>query len=149
MTIRFLQSLVMGLAMIAMAGGAYAAKGTICHKDLETITINVSAWPAHKAHGDVWDSCDKYAKYSVTAIFRCGLSAEGDLVVTSVSSSEDFPVEEPLLVVEGDNCAVANATLINSKFNLKNVTAGSVGSNFETEYFYSRKYLRYHHPDRW
>jgi len=147
MTIRFLQSLVMGLAIISLAGGAYAGKATICHKSLDTISINSNAWPAHKAHGDVWGSCDNYAKYSVTVIFRCGLSVDGDLVVTSVSSSEDIPVTEPL-VVEGDNCADANAVLINSRFNLKNVTAGSVDTNFETEYFYSRKYLLYHHPDK-
>lgn len=143
---RFLLSIPIGLAMLALASGASAAKKvTICHKDLNTIEIAQSAWNAHKNHGDVWGSCDNYAKYSVAVIFRCGVSVSDGLIVTTVSSSVDIPVAVPQ-VVEDDNCADANATLIDLGFNLKNVTSGPVDSNFETEYFYSRKYLNYHRP---
>jgi hypothetical protein len=145
MGIRFLQSLVMGLAILSSAGGTYAAKATICHKDLDTISINRNAWPAHKAHGDVWGSCDNYAKYSVVIIFRCGVTESGGLTVTTVSASEDLPIAAPA-IYEDDNCADANATLIDARFDLKNVTSGPVGSDFQTEYLYSRKYLRFHRP---
>lgn len=145
MRIPFLLSLLMGLAILSFAGGTCAAKATICHKDLDTISINTNAWPAHKAHGDVWGSCDNYAKYSVVIIFRCGVAQSGGLTVTTVSASEDLPIAAPA-IYRDDNCADANAALINSGFDLKNVTSGPVGSDFETEYLYSRKYLRYHRP---
>jgi hypothetical protein len=34
-------------------------KITICHKKKETITISISAWPAHQAHGDTKGACTK------------------------------------------------------------------------------------------
>lgn len=144
---RFLRTLLMGLAMLSLASGAHAAnKVTVCHKDLDTINIDKSAWPAHKKHGDVWGSCDNYGKYTVSVIFRCGVSdTGGGLVVTTVSSSVDIPLAVPA-VVEDDNCADANAALMDIRFDLKNVTSGPVDSDFETEYFYSRQYLNYHRP---
>ena len=135
----------MGLAILSLAAGAYANKATICHKDLDTITISKNAWPAHKKHGDVWGSCDKYAKYTVAIIFRCETSDTGGMIVTTVSSSVDIPLAAPA-IYEDDNCADANATLADARFDLKNVTSGPVGADFETEYFYSRQYLRYHRP---
>jgi hypothetical protein len=148
MTKRFLQMLLMGLAILSLASGVHAGyKMNICHKDMETISIDSSAWPAHKKHGDLWGSCDRYKKYSVNVIFRCGVSATGGgLVVTMVSSSVDIPIAVPTVVVE-DNCADANALLMDLRFDLKNVTSGPVGSDFETEYLYSREYLNAHRPN--
>jgi len=141
-----MQRLLIGLAILSLAGGAYASKATICHKDLDTITIDKNAWPAHKKHGDVWGSCNNYRKYTVSIIFRCGVSdIGGGLVVTTVSSSVDIPLAVPAVVAD-DNCADANAALMDLRFDLKNVTSGPVGTDFETEYFYSRKYLQYHRP---
>jgi len=142
---RFLQGLVSGVAILTLAGGAHANKVTICHKDINTISIAKSAWPAHKDHGDVWGSCDNYAKYSVVVIFRCGISIDGGLTVTTVNASEDIPVAVPL-VVKDDNCADANAALMNAQFDLTNITSGSVDTNFETEYVYTREYLQHHKP---
>jgi hypothetical protein len=147
MAIRFLQSSLIGLAILSLASGAYAAKKiTICHKDLDTIKVSKKAWPAHKAHGDVRGSCGKHPKYSVAIIFRCGVSDTGGMVVTAVSSSVDIPLAVPA-VVENDNCADANAALTDLRFGLKNVTSGPVGDDFETEYLYSRKYLEVHRPE--
>jgi len=146
MTKRFLQTLLMGLAILSLTSGVHASnKITVCHKDLNTISIDRNAWDAHYKHGDVWGSCDSYPKYSVVVIFRCGVSVNGGLTVTTVSPSVDIPVSAPQ-IAEDDNCADTNATLIEHGFNLKNVTSGSVDTNFETEYFYSRQYLQYHRP---
>ena len=143
---KLIRNFVLGLALLSLAGGAYARKITVCHKDLDTISIDEHAWLAHKNHGDFWGSCDNYEKYSVAIIFRCGVSESGNgLVVTTVSASVDIPYAAPAVVAE-DDCADANAVLINAKFNLKNVTSGPVDANFETEYFYSRKYLLLHRP---
>lgn len=136
----------MGLAILSLASGAQASnKISVCHKDVNTITIDRSAWDAHYKHGDVWGSCDNYAKYTVAVIFRCGVSVDGDLTVTTISWSEDIPVAVPQ-VVQDDNCADANAALVDNGFDLKNVTSGPVDTNFETEYLYSRQYLEYHRP---
>ena len=147
MAIRLLQSSLIGLVILSLSGGAYAAgKNLICHKDLDTISINWHAWEAHKAHGDVWGPCEKHPKYAVAIIFRCGVSDTGGMVVTAVSSSVDIPLATPA-VVEDDNCADANAALTDLRFGLKNVTSGPVGDDFETEYLYARKYLKVHRPD--
>jgi hypothetical protein len=38
-------------------GGGGEEKITICHKKKNTISIAVSAWPAHLAHGDTKGAC--------------------------------------------------------------------------------------------
>jgi len=67
------------------------------------------------------------------------------MIVTTVSSSVDIPIAVPQ-VVKDDNCADANAAFMDLRFDLKNVTSGPVGADFETEYLYSRNFLNYHRP---
>jgi len=38
-------------------GGNGSEKVTICHKLKNTISVSVSAWPAHQAHGDTMGAC--------------------------------------------------------------------------------------------
>jgi hypothetical protein len=48
-----------GLAhgVINLAQYQYGKKITICHKNKETITISINAWPAHQRHGDTIGRC--------------------------------------------------------------------------------------------
>ena len=145
MTKQLLKMLLMGLAGLTVSNSVQAMQIEICHKDGNTLTIDASAWQAHKAHGDLWGSCDRHPTYAVVVIFRCGLSAGGGLVVTTVSSSADIPLAVPQ-VVPADNCADANAMLNDFKFELLSVTSGSVDANFETEYAYSRRFFMNQKP---
>ena len=131
----------MGLAILPLAGGALAEKIDVCHKG-KTISIDNNALKAHQSHGDVKGRCKTY---SAVLIFRCGVSSEGGLAVTVVSSSVDIPVAVPQ-IFDPNNCADANAALMDLGFNLKNVTSGSVEDNFETEYLYARQYLESRRP---
>jgi len=129
------------MAIVSLAGGAHAGKVGVCHKG-QSILIDDSALSAHKAHGDQRGRCED-RNYTVVTIFRCGVSPTGGLTVTVVSSSADFPIAVPQ-VEDADNCADANATFMDYGFNLKNVTSGPVGGDFETESFYERKFLDIH-----
>jgi hypothetical protein len=54
-----------GLAQsaISLAQYQYGKKVTICHKQKNTITISVRAWPAHKRHGDSQGACVQAKKH--------------------------------------------------------------------------------------
>jgi len=135
-----LKAMLFGLVITAISGGAHAGKVRVCH-DGKTLWINSNALQAHLNHGDVRGRCEDFKEVSAVVIFRCGVSSANGLIVTAVSSTLDLPVAYPQ-VVPTDNCADANATLIDHKFTLQNVTSGPVGADFETEYFYERKILR-------
>ena len=42
---------------VGLAQSQYDKKVTICHKGKNTIRISISAWPAHKRHGDTLGTC--------------------------------------------------------------------------------------------
>jgi hypothetical protein len=39
------------------AQGQYGKKVVICHKGKRTLRVSVSAWPAHRRHGDALGTC--------------------------------------------------------------------------------------------
>jgi len=132
-------SIVLGLGVLAASSsvGAAANKEYLCHKG-KTIHVAARAVEAHLNHGDVLARCEDIREYNAVAQFRCG-AVEGDLLVTAVSLSEEFPndVEFPQI---DDHCADANVNLSIGGFELKSQTSGDVGENFEIEYFYSGEF---------
>jgi hypothetical protein len=146
--------MLMALALFVLAGNAQAAKkgkAFVCHKDDEgeykTLRISGNAVEAHLNHGDMLGRCEDMPTEKAVVIFRCGsdgmvgepggeLGVEpvGGLVVTVVSVSENLPAEAPE-VVEGQECAEANASLLNGGFELEQVNSGA-GIDMETEYMY-------------
>ena len=134
--------LMLGIALI---GNAEAGKKTyICHKG-ETIKVSNKAVDAHLGHGDVVGRCEDLPREQVVVIFRCATGIEGGLAVSDVSVSENAPEETPA-VIAGDNCADANAVLLNNGFDLGHVTAGATSEGLQTEYFYSGEFLIIEEP---
>ena len=134
------RNIVLGFGVLALSAGAGAVanKEYVCHKD-KTIHVAARSVQAHLNHGDILARCEDIRKYNAVAMFRCG-AAEGDLLVTAVSLSEEVPddVGFPEL---GDHCADANANLSNGGFELNSQTPGAVGEDFEIEYFYSGEFI--------
>jgi hypothetical protein len=151
---RLLPVMLVALALFVLAGNAQAAKkgkAFVCHKDDEgeykTLRISGNAVQAHLNHGDMMGKCEDIPTEQAVVIFRCGtgdavgepdgglvVEQVGELVVTVVSVSENLPAEAPE-PLGGDECAEANASLLNGGFELEQVNSGA-GMDLETEYMY-------------
>jgi hypothetical protein len=100
--------------------------------------------------------CEDIPTEQAVVIFRCGtggmdgepggelvvepvVEPAGGLVVTVVSVSENLPAEAPE-VVESQECADANASLLNGGFELEQVNSGA-GMDLETEYMYTGEFM--------
>jgi hypothetical protein len=139
-TQNFVRYLLLGMTVFSLTTGTQAAGNQVpvCHKE-KTIWIAPSAVSAHVAHGDKKVRCQDRRKSRATVIFRCGVSSDGELVVTATSSYPSWPAVVPMI---DDDCAEANAILGDFWYRLTNSSSTPVGDNFETEYFYEKKYIR-------
>jgi hypothetical protein len=140
---RFLPLILLAIALFVLVGNAQAGKKSkvyVCHKEgpgeYKTLRINTNALSAHLNHGDVEGRCEDIKKESAVAIFRCGSGDidEGSLLVTGVSLSLNVPTE--LTISLGDECADANASLLNGGFDLGDAKWVGDGT---TEYMYIGK----------
>lgn len=130
-----------GSAIFLLASGVHAAEKLVpvCHKE-KTIWVAPEAVDAHVGHGDDNVRCqDRF--YSGVTIFRCGVSSENDMVVTAASLSFGTPLWAPQIAVD-DDCAEANAALLDAGYQRKQVESGPVGEDFETEYYYEQKFVK-------
>jgi hypothetical protein len=137
---RLLPLMLITLALFVLAGNAQAGKNTkafVCHKgddgEYKTLRISSNAVDAHLNHGDMLGRCEDMPTEQAVVIFRCGSNdlGEGSLLVTSVSLSLNVPDE--ILIATGDECADANADLLNGGFDLSDARPVGDGT---TEYMY-------------
>jgi len=142
---RLIPIMLVTIGLFAFTGNAQSGeKVNVCHIDdsthFKTIRVSQNALRAHLDHGDVRGKCEKLLTEKAVVIFRCGPDTAGGLVVTDVSLSLNVPEDGPTVVAE-DHCADTNANLLNSSFELKHVTSGSVMDGLQTEYMYTAKVL--------
>jgi hypothetical protein len=138
----FARQILLSTAMFSLSTGIQAAGNQVpvCHKE-KTIWIAPSAVKAHVAHGDQKVRCKDRKKSTATVIFRCGVSSDldGELVVTATSS---YPPWKHVTPMVDDGCAESNAILADYAYKMMKSSSVSVGENFETEYFYEKKYIK-------
>lgn len=143
---RLVPLFIVAVGLFTIASNAQAGKKTyVCHKDgsgaYKTLKISKNAVDAHRKHGDRLGKCENLPTPQTTEqgviIFRCGSDEFGEaLVVTAVSASDNVP--QNVQDVAGEDCAEANASLLNGGFELNQVNSGA-GMDLDTEYFYTGK----------
>ena len=124
--------ILLALSSVSLNAFSAAAKVEVCHKGQE-VNVASSSLSAHMAHGDDEGECSETPtepdpdKETAVVIMRC----EAGSMVSLKSSFEDkvaiiLPEPPPEF---GVNCAELLADLLNYRFQLRSITAGSAGEN--------------------